>query len=82
MVRDAVHDAAADGARALERTVYHVVLAIQVWADQETTLGLPIARTMGDGSVAFLPVFDTAEAAEAAYPGQQHVMIARVGEGA
>jgi len=60
----------------MSRVEYHVVMVLQKWVDQETALGHSMAPTMGDGSIAFLPVFDTAERAEAEYPGRSRMVIA------
>lgn len=58
------------------RRLYYVVMVLHAWVDQETTLRIPVAPTMEDGSMAFLPVFDSEERAEAAYPGKDRIVIA------
>lgn len=54
-----------------ESTVLYLVMALQRWSEQEVQgLGLPVAARMGDGSIAYVPVFDDVEEAMDAYPGK------------
>lgn len=45
-----------------------VVLMFCEWKSVETALGIPLSVKMEDGSVGFLPVFETREEAQAEYP--------------
>lgn len=57
---------------------YFVAFHFCLWSRADTNLNLPLAERMDDGSVGFLPVYETREEAEAANPGARVLEIAPV----
>jgi len=47
---------------------YFVAHSLMLWGEVKTSLGTPMAAKMDNGSVGFLPVYETAEEARAAHP--------------
>lgn len=48
--------------------IYYVALVLKKWDSIETNIGFSLASKMDDGSIGYLPVFDTEDEAKAAYP--------------
>lgn len=63
------------GADGVEQTEFWVVMVHCQWRSMETSIGLDLASKMSDGSVGYLPVYETREEAEEAHPGQQILPI-------
>lgn len=54
---------------------FYTLMRLRLWKDESTQFGLKLAVRMPDGSVGYLPVYDTPEAVHTAYPDADILVI-------
>jgi len=61
---------------------YYMRMAVIAWESIELTANLPFSVTVDmkspDGSIGFLPAFESREAFDAAYPGERPAIVQTV----